>query len=204
MSTTSPTVSPAVRNGGPPAATGEVQLVRFPRELYQDLTCEARQSRALAQHLEDDRCFLDHRRKLRTARRFRVNPQGQVLHRAHASTVREMAIEAIGCELWPTRASYLYYAPGDFIGPHQDVEQCEYTLVAPLGAEGVFSPFPYEGPLNPVDAFAAFWSRREQPHDGELQLPERTGALFRGDELIHVRRPLPRPSISVTFCFGVA
>jgi hypothetical protein len=64
---------------------------------------------------------------------------GPVLSAIHDDTVHLEIIKSIvGRRLSPTRGSYIYYAPGDYIGLHRDALECEATLITCIA--GVLSP----------------------------------------------------------------
>jgi hypothetical protein len=74
-------------------------------------------------HLHDDG-------SLRGKRRVRVATGGARLHELHHTVGLDAARRASNVQLYPTRACYLYYEPGDYALLHHDVSQCTVTLLA--------------------------------------------------------------------------
>jgi hypothetical protein len=64
---------------------------------------------------------------------------GPVLQAIHRSEVRLALLERVaGRPLMPTRGSYIYYEPGDYIGLHRDASACAVTLITSVA--GVLDP----------------------------------------------------------------
>jgi len=63
-------------------------------------------------------------------RRLSTIAAGPVLQSIHLDETRRGLLDDIlGQRLSPTRASYIYYGPGDYIGLHKDASVCEVTLI---------------------------------------------------------------------------
>src|SRR5438552_4395127 len=69
-------------------------------------------------------------RSISSPRRLSTVGAGPVLQAIHRDARRLELLERIaGRRLRPTRGSYIYYEPGDYVGLHNDASVCEVTLI---------------------------------------------------------------------------
>jgi len=142
---------------------------------------------------------------LRTARRFRTSTAGDVLNELHEGPWCDFLAEALARDCLPTRSSYIYYAPGDYVGPHHDVSQCEITGLVSLGRGGFTLSYP-DVDVHAVDLDGFFEEVMAGSCDREVQLPlpANTVTFIPGTRLIHARRPSPAATVTVAACYILA
>jgi hypothetical protein len=99
------------------------------------LTSEANEHRRLARSTTVGAFRIDGDGSLRGPRQVGVATGGATLNRLQREYGMSIALEAYSSsagQLFPTRACYLYYAPGDYALLHHDVSHCGVTLLACL------------------------------------------------------------------------
>lgn len=178
-------------------------LIALPSRYQEGLIADATESLATADVVATGDCFHDDRGLLRTARRFRAASRGIVLEELHRTFLQAKVSEILGCVAYPTRASYLYYAPGDFVRPHHDVQQCQYTVIAPVGRPSTLTTYPSPLTGTPADIFSEF-CRDPAANAVEIPIDANQAVLFAGNVVMHARKPRSIPTISATFCYGTA
>ena len=146
--------------------------------------------------------------RLDSPRRHRTGESGPRLRELHEGRpLGDFLSEAVGAAMFPTRAAYLYYRPGDHVGLHTDVDVCELTLV--VNVEGDTGPLVLHPDLRGVtgdslralseatNGFPAGGLPQPLPHGGALALL--------GSSVPHHRPPVTTPSTIATLCYsGIA
>jgi hypothetical protein len=138
--------------------------------------------------------------RLRTGRFISYAPAGDLLDRLHRTEAHALAEEHLGVDLIPTRCAYLFYGPGDFIGPHQDVVQCEFTVMVPL-TPGRLLTYPDGVVGAPHELLDRFVHHR---------LPEQTCVDYEpgmaytvpGGSMVHARRAESAHEATVALCYS--
>lgn len=169
----------------------------------QQLREEAAARRFSAIRTEFDQNRFDSIGRLRTRRRFWVSTAGPVLDALHEGSVLDFLRVQVGEAVYPTRSSYIYYEPGDHVGPHQDVQQCEITGLVSFGQDASTLTYPSGVGPDAEGAYAAFLECRLEP-EVQMKLPHDSVTLFAGTELIHGRRPSSTFAVSVALCYSMA
>lgn len=105
--------------------------------------------------------------------------------------------------VFPTRASYVIYQPGEFIGMHTDIPWCAISVLIPVT--------PDAGPLHIQPALRGASQERlldvaqtskSFPSGGLTPTFPANGALlFRGSRLPHYRPPCPDLTIMAAMCY---
>jgi len=136
------------------------------------------------------------------AQHFLSSP-GPVLQEIHESEELVAFVGALlGKVVFPTRASYLYYEPGDYVGLHQDVSSCELTLLVNLFAGK--QPFTVHPELSGVTAerlLEVVVKSGGFPEGGvDVVYPE-NGAIAIMGELPHQRPLAEQPATIAVLCF---
>lgn len=104
-------------------------------DLLRTLARESSDLRADAKQVLVDTPYLDGGTRLVSQARYKAGGAGPELRRLHEhSQIAAGLATFFGCEPTPTRASFIYYEPGDHVGLHQDVSSC--TVVALLHIDG--------------------------------------------------------------------
>jgi hypothetical protein len=107
--------------------------------------------------------------------------------------------------LHPTLSCYLYYDPGDFVGLHQDQEQCHYDVLVVLDGEaGPLCVHPELADKSPMELWTAATTGIRTPG---TPVPLGDGPLvLAGRATPHHRPPHSGPGrlTLAAFCFGPA
>jgi hypothetical protein len=93
---------------------------------------EAANNRAMSEALFNDSYVLRDSKYLVPRRRIRFSDAGEHLLGIH-DALTPCVSKIVSKSLFPTRAGYVYYEPGGFLGVHVDEDVCEYTLLANVG-----------------------------------------------------------------------
>lgn len=139
---------------------------------------------------------------LRGPRRHR-QASGPRLQAWHEGELLDCCAGALGCELLPTRSTYLYLDDGSRIALHQDVDACRWTAI--VGLDGEAPTLRLAGPAAPeagpplLDyslACDGFPARGEDHglHPGQA-------LLFEGRRRPHAVLPVVRAATIATLCF---
>jgi hypothetical protein len=140
--------------------------------------------------------------RLRTGRFISYAPAGDLLARLHRTEAHARAEEHLGVELIPTRCAYLFYGPGDFIGPHQDVVQCDYTVMVPL-TTGRLLTYPDGVDGTPHELLDRFVTNRLPEQDCVNYEPGKAYTVP-GGSMVHARRAEAAHEAIVAFCYSPA
>ena len=139
--------------------------------------------------------------RLRSGRAHWISTGGPVLAEIHEGLMcRTVNETTVAGELFPTRSVYIYYEPGDYIGPHQDVQQCERTALVSLTEESSLQIYPAGYPGDEASALDRFLAG---PVTGEqcVEMPKGSLVVIDGGRLIHAKRPSTKRCITAAFCF---
>jgi len=117
---------------------------------------------------------------------------------------RDFVCSLAGRRLFPTRATYLYYPRGGFVGLHTDIHACSVTLLIGL------TPGLDDLVVHPelVDADPTTLLDLAVRHGGiplsgtSVRYPENGWLVIQGATLPHHRPPATRPCTVATICFG--
>jgi hypothetical protein len=158
---------------------------------------------------------------LRGKRRVSAAGPGPVLNRLHFGLGRELAEKSeIGdFSIFPTRSSFLYYAPGDYVLLHHDVTQCTVTILATLGdsADPLYAypgfgtageadiPHLNGAPFDSRESFETYVGQRigeERVRSAALRLKPTFMVALPGRDLLHARYPQDSPVVVVALCYS--
>jgi hypothetical protein len=169
------------------------------------LTSEARIQARCAHPWGNRNYLLSSDGQVSSPRRHRSAGPGPTLRAVHESvSVRSLLRELTGLYFFPTRASYLYYAPGDFIGLHTDIEPCQLTLVTsvlgnpdPLVIHTEFADVPSSLILETARRTCGL------PAGGDaIPVPRGGALLLRGSRVPHHRPPARGNCAIATLCYA--
>lgn len=167
---------------------------------------ERLEAEALAKHRHDrhrvreDFVGHDADGRLRTGRSISYAPAGEQLTNLHLTQGRALAEEYLQAEVVPTRCAYLFYGPDAFVAPHQDVVQCEVTLLVPF-TPGRLCLHPDGLADSPAEMLRRF-------HAGDLPVQEvvhyepGTAYAITGGSVIHSRRSEPGYEATMALCYA--
>ena len=177
----------------------------FDAETAARLAREAEAARASARPWSSTDYALSRSGQLSSPRSHRSGSPGGVLRALHeGNRVRELLRELTGLHFFATRASYLFYEPGDFIGLHTDLDACQVTLVTSvLGSPDPLVLHP-ELAAMPGPVLLAL-SRRSAgvPAGGEpVAVPHGGVLVLRGSRVPHHRPPARSECAVATLCYA--
>ena len=164
------------------------------------LQTESHEEFARAVRFEGGENRRDERGCLRTARSHWVSCGASVLAQIHEGPITEIVNSISNRTMFPTRSSFLYYDAGDFIGPHQDVQQCELTALVALTEDSTLQVYPRGCSGDPDEIQAAFLSGLLEGEES-VDLGVARTVVIEGGKLVHARRPGSERAITATFCF---
>lgn len=168
-----------------------------------ELRRHASEEKVNASRIDSDATYYDQTGNLRTSRHFVTGNPTDTLMQAH-DHLQGLAEEVTGIHLWPTRCSFIYYEPHDFVGPHQDVYQCQVTLLLPLTPSSDSDLEVYEGITDthsPEEIDASFKAGVLRPTEKFRLQPTEALAIF-GSKVPHARRANADPHMTLAFCFS--
>jgi hypothetical protein len=157
---------------------------------------------AQAERHEYERATVDEYGTLVCARKNWYGPPGPAMERVHNDPRLLAEVEAAtGTPVFPTRSSYIYYEPGDFIGLHVDFALCRYTLLARLTArpDPLFVCPSLRG--LPVEAIRDVCDTDYREHGQPVQVPVDGFLLLRGSATPHFRPPAKLECRTISLCF---
>lgn len=130
---------------------------------------------------------------------------GICLRSLHEDPALLAAVRALtGRLLLPTRASYIYYRLGDFIGLHTDVSPCTLTLI--IGVLGETEPLilhPELLALAPEQLYEKACRSHGLPTGGmPVPIPAEGALALLGSKLPHHRPPTRKESAIATLCYA--
>jgi hypothetical protein len=139
--------------------------------------------------------------------RYAAVKPGRALDALHRRRRLVATLEgAAGCRLRPTRASYLYYGAGDYMGLHTDAAPCFLTLLVPVaGPPPALTVFP-----DLVGVSAEQLALLARPGSGlaaggrEVPFPACGFVALQGNRVPHQRERVPEGAqVGVaTLCFA--
>ena len=144
---------------------------------------------------------------MRSPSQYAVSKPGRALDALHHHARVIATLErATGRELEPTRCSYLFYEPGDFMGLHTDASACFVTMIVPVaGRPPALTVFPELRGASPEE-LARCARRGSGLAEGgrRVPFPPLGFIVLYGNELPHQRGRVPEgEQISVaTLCFA--
>jgi hypothetical protein len=114
--------------------------VQFDQRLLEpnigELLAEADERHSAARKMSEAGYTFPEGTGLRGPRHLHTSAPGPRLDELHRSAA---AIATTSClfraRSFPTRAAFLYYEPGDYVGLHKDITYCAITLIIPLSGE---------------------------------------------------------------------
>lgn len=190
-------------------------------DLQRQIRDEAASRQEIAELIAIDSFSLDEDGALRGKRHVSASGPGPVLTGLHHGVGLALARSASShpTALFPTRASYLYYAPGDFVLLHHDVTQCTVTILAALSASAdplvtypsfgtaTASDIPHlnAAPFDSHSAFDAFMNTRlpaERLVSMPIQINSDSLLLLPGRDLLHARYPQDNEVAMVALCYS--
>jgi hypothetical protein len=143
---------------------------------------------------------------LSSPRRLSTIAAGPLLETIHHDKQRLEQLERIaGRRLSPTRASYIYYEPGDYIGLHKDAAVCQITLITSVS--GALEPLMVHPSLVgvPVEELLAISREYSGMPPGATRVAIPRGGLFLmllGSRIPH-HRPAALDSCTIaTLCYA--
>ncbi|WP_418017110.1 hypothetical protein [Mycolicibacterium fortuitum] len=168
---------------------------------FKKVHSEAEYYRPNAVYVNESKNYIDENEALRTTRSFHVSAGGEVLRELHEEILIDAVSELIARPVFPTRSSYIYYLSNDFLAPHNDVQQCQVTLLLPLTSPSRLLIYPDIDTSNPDAVFEKFITGTL---DGEIEISliESHALLFNGRRIVHARRKNDREERTVTLCYG--
>lgn len=191
------------------------------RDDWAELRLEAGSQSSLSDLITIAEFSLDADGALRGRRQVSASGPGAALARLHQGAGLEMARRAVGSSLsvFPTRASYLYYAPGDFALLHHDVTQCTVTLLASLseGADPLYAypsfgraseadvPHLNAAPFDDAYSFHSFMKARvgaDRISSFPLEISSEAMIALPGRDLLHARYPQDSPVSVLALCYS--
>lgn len=128
---------------------------------------------------------------------------GPCLRSLHADPSLRSAVSALaGKAMFPTRAAYVHYEPGQHVGLHTDVPPCAFTLLVALTRDaGPLSVHPELADLSGEELLSV--ARRSEGHpDGGLEVEIGDGVVIRGSMIPHHRAACVRETTIMTLCFA--
>lgn len=168
---------------------------------------------AVSQHmtssidLTSTQCFLNGNRFMVPERRMRYADGGETLLDMHENPELVAAIRKITkLDLWPTRAGYVYYEPGDYLGTHIDLSGCQYTLLGSVA--GPTEPLVVYPELAGTTSHELFdivkaGGRAIPAADSrEVEVPADGFLMFCGSQLPHGRPPVSKSVIIAALCYS--
>ena len=183
--------------------TLEDLVVRLPLDddIVEALRAEAKSQWPARIRLTSDQSRLENG-FLRSPRRFDAAVAGELLNALHEGPWRSFLMNTYGPLVYPTRSSYIYYGPGDYVGPHHDVSQCEITGLISLGGEASTLTYP-DLDLDGLDleAFHTAFLDGTVEREDRIRLPASTVTFIPGTQLLHARRPAAHEAITLAACY---
>lgn len=188
------------------AADGFVSLNDFFSSDETDaLVQEAGAQRVSARPWSSDQYALGRRGQMSSPRAHRSASPGPALRALHeGSRLRELLCELTGQHFFATRSSYLFYAVGDFIGLHTDIDPCQVTLVTcVLGDPGPLVLHPELVPMGAARLLELSRCSGGFPPGGQPVAIPRDGVLIlRGSGVPHHRPPSRSDCAIATLCYA--
>jgi hypothetical protein len=133
-----------------------------------------------------------------------VTRPGPALSALHKDVrLASLLTTAVGRRLFPTRASYVHYPRGGFIGLHRDLDPCRYTVLTPLtsSAEPIYLHFDLAH-LSGNELRKIAVATLGAPTGGtSLDLPPDSLAIISGSLIPHHRPPTSKPCTLAVLCF---
>ena len=145
-------------------------------------------------------------RSLSSPRRLRAAAAGAVLDSVHRDTRRVAQLSSIlGEPAVPTRSSYIYYDPGDYIGLHKDAASCRVTLITSLA--GPLGPLVIHPPLTtlpPEELLRVSQAHSGMPPGGVRVIVPAGGRflMLLGSKIPHHRPATLDACAIATLCYG--
>lgn len=169
------------------------------------LTGEAEAQRRSARPWSSADYTLSGSGRLSSPRAHQTAGPGPVLRDLHeGARLIEMLRQATGLYFFPTRVSYLFYGPGDFIGLHTDIDPCQVTLVTSV--VGCPDPLILHPELAgmPGDQLLELSRRTAGRPAGGLAIPVPRGGVLvlRGSCIPHHRPPVQHHCGVATLCYA--
>lgn len=137
--------------------------------------------------------------------RFRYASAGPVLLEVHKDDrLVSLMADLAGRPMIPTRASYIYYGEGDFLGPHVDhADACSYAAIIPV-SESVepLEIYPEMMNVRLDDLREKVISGSSLGEPRQVEYPTGGMLIFHGSSLPHSRPPAQTPCRIATVCFS--
>ncbi len=139
-------------------------------------------------------------------RRMHATAGGPVLRAIQRDeALLDMIEHAAGHRVAPTRAAYIFYEPGDYLGLHRDSTLCEVTLLTGVG--GALDPLIVHPELVGLPAEELLYVSRAHdatpPGGVGAEVPAAGSFLMlSGSKVPHHRPPASRHGSVATLCFA--
>lgn len=177
----------------------------FSAEVTQRLTHEAELQRLSARPWSTDEYILSGGGQLSSPRAHQTAGPGPVLRGLHEGThVVGLLRQMTGQYFFPTRVSYLFYGPGDFIGLHTDIDPCQVTLLTSvLGSPDPLMVHPDLAGIPRVQLLELSQRTAGRPPGGVAVSVPRGGLLvLRGSRIPHHRPTVRHSCGTATLCYA--
>jgi hypothetical protein len=145
-------------------------------------------------------------RSISSPRRLSTVAAGPLLQRIHSDArLLELLEHVAARRLSPSRSSYIYYAPGDYIGLHKDASVCQVTLITSItGALDPLVVHPSLIDMPPEQLLKISRTHSAMPPGGTRVAVPKAGIflVLRGSTIPH-HRPAALDSCTIaTLCYG--
>jgi hypothetical protein len=172
----------------------------FDAETFSLLRTEAQVQRQFAERDEWDDYGIEGA-WLRSPRRYHYAACGPRLAALHQlPDLCDMLSSVAGAALCPTRSSYLFYSPGDFVGLHTDRYGCDITTLIRLDGGDEPLLFVDEAPtMNLLNLARA--ADGAPPPSGAWTVPSNRALAIAGRLVPHYRPPTACAVTIATLCF---
>lgn len=151
-----------------------------------------------------DRFGIDRDGQVSSPSRSASSPPGTSLHELHErpALVRQLR-SMTGWILYPTRSSYLFYRPGDFLGIHTDVAACKLTLITVVvGHAGPLVVYPDLVDASPESLLELARATHGAPPGGQtVEVPTLGFLAIAGTRVPHRRPTVSAPATVATLCY---
>jgi hypothetical protein len=170
------------------------------------VVAEARALSMSARRVVGDYYCVNDDRSISSPRRLRTVSAGPFLRTIHRDARLLDVLEHIAARrLSPTRSSYIYYAPGDYIGLHIDASVCRVTLITSLA--GALSPLvvhPSLIDMSPEQLVEISRAHSAMPPGGTRVFVPKAGTflMLRGSTIPHHRSAALDSSMIATLCYA--
>jgi hypothetical protein len=144
--------------------------------------------------------------RVSSPRHHRTATPGPVLRDTHEDQeLIDLVESVVERKLFPTRASYIYYQPGDYIGLHNDTAACHVTLITSI--VGNLDPLIVHhelGDLNPEQLLEVSRRHEGRPPGGTpVQVPDSGRLLMLMGSAIPHHRPISLQHCAIaTLCYA--